>query len=103
MNPDRWTFRWLLLVPFLVGAFIGHRWKMVLPVERSARIPTGKAKYLPTCKEPIKVARFLSTEQQPICDSHIVKVASRSVEERPALVVVPSYLDPLHGLMSLQL
>jgi hypothetical protein len=102
MNPDRWKFRWLLIVPFLVGALISHRWKMMLPAQRSARIPTSKSKYLPMQKEPIKVARFLSTEQQPIPDAHIVKATDPGLDEPLALVVV-SYLDPLYGLMSLQL
>src|SRR5262249_51951271 len=65
MNPDRWTYRWLLIVPFLVGALISHRWKVVLPHERSARIPTSKTKYLPTPKEAVKIAHFLSTDQLP--------------------------------------
>jgi hypothetical protein len=102
MNPDRWTFRWLLIVPFLVGAPISHHWKMVLPIERSARIPTSKVRYLPTYKEPIKVARLLSTEQEPVVDLDIRKTAGPGLDEPVALVVI-SNLDPLYGLMSLQL
>jgi hypothetical protein len=102
MNPDHWTFRWLVIVPFLVSALISHRWKMVLPAERSARIPTSKCKYLPTQKEPIKVAHFLNKEQQPIFDAHVVKATQPGLDE-PLALVVGSYLDPLYGLMSLQL
>ena len=103
MNPDRWKIRWLLIVPFLVGALISHRWKMILPTERSARMPTSKTKYLPTYKEPIKVARFLSTEQHSVFDSHVLKAARPGCDAPPTLVVVSSYLDPLYRLMSLQL
>jgi hypothetical protein len=104
MNPDRWTYRWLLIVPFLVGALISHRWKMVLPVERTARIPTSKTKYLVTQKETAKIARSLNADQQPSYEPRSAKAALPRLNELPAPVIV-SYLDldPLYGLMSLQL
>jgi hypothetical protein len=102
MNPDRWTYRWLLIVPFLVGALISHRWKMVLPHERSARIPTSKSKYLPTQKETVKIAHFLNTDQLPSYEPQPAKATFPRLNELPLLVVI-SYLDPLYGLMSLQL
>jgi hypothetical protein len=102
MNPERWTFRWLLIVPFLVGALISHRWKMMLPAERSARIPTSTVRYMSTEKASIKLARFLDPEVRPPADLLLAKATCPGVEELLELVAV-SDKDPLYRLMSLQL